>query len=126
MSSYVKQGSNSYRRGVREANMSTSEIGIKRVQEDSIPTFDHAWNELKAGKPSRFMIKAGSVTIGAFLMADGIHHILGGYDEHVDDIFVERLSGRNHVRIAAGLTELGAGAAALYMGLTKGPRMAME
>ncbi len=106
-----------------EKDMNPLSIAKKRIAEDTVPTFDYAWQELKGGKPARFLLKAGSVTAGALLMTDGIYHILTGYDEEVEDIFIDRQTGRNHVRMFAGATELFTGAAALYLGLTKGPRV---
>jgi hypothetical protein len=119
----ISHRSNTYERGVAEAQSGTMEVMAKRLREDAIPSFDYAWNELKEGKPNRFLLKTGSVGLGAVLATDGVYHLLAGYDEEVDDMFLERQTGRNHVRMFAGAVELFAGVAAMYAGLTKGPRV---
>lgn len=119
MASKITPTSNHYQRGLEEASLGPQQIFVKRIVEDTGPTFDYAWQHEKP----QFFIKSAGVGVGALLMADGLYHISKGFDEEVDDQFLHRQTGRNHVRMFAGAVELMTGAAALYLGLTKGPRM---
>ncbi|MCI5049407.1 MAG: hypothetical protein MRY32_03645 [Rickettsiales bacterium] len=89
---------------------------------DTGTTFDAAYSQARAGRPLNLGLKVGGVGLGTVIMADGIYNVLAGFDEEVEDMFIPNAMDRNHVRMFVGATELVAGAAALYCGLTKGPK----
>jgi hypothetical protein len=109
------------KRAEEDLKLNVPEMMGKRLLEDTGPSFDKAWQELRSGNPIRFALKSGSVAMGSFLMADGIYHMISGADEEVEDLFLSNHPGANWTRIATGLGEVGLGAGMVYLGLTKGP-----
>ncbi len=120
MSEKVIQHSNDYRRARKEQGLNALEVFMKRLREDTAPSFDHA---LKSGRHDILFAKTAGVALGMACMVDGLRHIFAGYDEEVDDLFIRGATGRNHVRMFTGATELLLGLSALYLGATKGPRI---
>lgn len=110
-----------YSRGQREVGMNVWEVASERLKVDAPKTFETAWHDAKNGKITPLALKVTGVALGAALIGDGIYNMVHGYGEKVEDLMLSNKKvSSNHVRMFTGTTEIGMGAAALYMGLTKG------
>ncbi len=111
----------SYARGQQEAGMNVWQVAAQRIKVDAPKTFATAMEDAKAGKVTPLALKVTGVAIGCALIGDGVNNIVKGYGEEVDDLMIRGDTvTSNHTRMFAGVAGLGMGAAALYLGLTKG------
>lgn len=95
-------------------------VARKTLQRDIVPSFDSAWQDMKHGSPGRLALKVVGVGLGPVVVADGVYNLIQGFDAETDDLFIPSASGRNFTRMFVGACEVVSGAAALYLGLTKG------
>lgn len=92
-----------------------SEAG-KRIK----PSFQQAYADAQAGKPSKLLFKGAGVAVGATLTASGLNNIARGTLEDVEHPAHDGRTVKNTTRIFWGGAEAMVGLSALYFGLTKG------
>ena len=108
-------------RATRDAQGSFLRMVQDRL-EDVKPSFDAAYDRMSnKGKPLMFLMKTGSIGLGAVLMADGIYHLIAGSDERVEDLFLQHEKNPNYTRMFTGAGQLSLGAILAFAGATKGP-----
>lgn len=109
-------------RSAKGAGKDVENVGkaVSESAENIKPSFQHAYEQAKAGEPRHLAIKGAGVALGVYMSTHGINNIIRGATEEIEHPAHDGRTVQNTTRIFWGGAETMIGLTSLYFGLTKG------